>query len=267
MKWHLVLLCLVVGLVGCSTNKRNKGIGKTNAPKASIEISDEVKEEAHALIRDRKFFEAYTLLSNIEPKDDWVVANMLFTISFLKKIGQLPEQDNNDALREKAKDLIGEEKYYEALEVAFLIEPKTDEEIAYMMNAGNMMFQESGGEEISRYLAVTLAGFLHARSQNNKELEAQCAEAMASEVNKDEYKFALLKSAKFFKKLGSDFEELIKDHLKREGFNPVEIQERDKKELLEEKIKEGDEYSKTYLWWYNSYEDFEEILKDLLLEV
>ena len=239
-------------------------------------LTAEFKQQIFELIRDRKFFEAYQALAKIQPANDWVIAHTIFVGYALKKL----EQNTGDtalqaeAIRAKAKDCMAKQQYHEAIELLFSIEPKSDQDLADMMDASHNLFKTSGGQEITRTLATVMIGFVHARSQKNEALEAKANEALtkieATEVvDKEKYKQALVKATAFFKDLGQSFEELLVRHLEKSGYSLLEIQDAtaDKRSMLETKAEEGDKYSQLYLTWYDHYSAFNQIVNKLLLEL
>lgn len=240
-------------------------------------VSEDFKMNVFNLIRERQFPEAYRELSRVYPQDDWSIANKIFVNYALKKLNDnsaFTSQVSPEQNRATAKALIDNGRNEEALEFLFTVEPKDDQDIAYMMTAAHNLFKNSGGQQITRYLATVLVGFVHARNQNKSGLEADCKEYLHKvegndlQVNRDEYKKALVDSRRFFEEMIQSFEELTVRHLERAGYDPLDIQSApDRRELLAKKAQEGDRYSQLYLGWYDNYKEFNKLVMDLLLEI
>lgn len=246
------------------------------APPILSGMDEAAQEKVLLLIQARKFFEAYQMLGKAPVKDDWVIAQTLFVSYALQKLEHAGEATPEDMelRRRKAQDLLESKDYYKALELTFSIEPKNDQDVSLIMEASYHLFAESGGQQITQYLATVMAGFMYARATESPEWEKKTQEALAKikskemQVDEKQYKAALVKAARFFKNLGQDFEELTLRHLEKCGYTLSEIQtaDFDRRAVLEAKAREGDKYSEIYLWWYVSYQDFEKIIGKLLAE-
>ena len=283
-------------LVGCSTTQQNQSENEQQLPPKkemtqekpetapsvpqetkNATVSEEFKTKLKKLLEEKKFFMVYQELSRYEPKNDWIVANLLFISHVLKQLegSDVVAAKDAEEKREQAKQLLERGKYHEALDILATLNPKTDQDIAYGMAAAYSLFKDSGGKQISVYLSSILIGFVHARVNQNKKLERECTEALEKIgtediklVDKEEYKKSLVEATKFFEGMRRDFKELVDRHLLSSGFAADEVYstEANVRKLLQQKSEEGDKHSQILLWWYDCYAEFKVMTLKLLMQ-